>query len=120
MTAADRLAEIKVRADAATDGPWTWASHRTVDGDEWAVFDPHGWALASNRDGWTPDAVFIASARADVPALVKALQVVLQRHRRREAYDGNLDYCEVCVDTYGADWPCPEVRAINAALGVER
>lgn len=74
MSILDRLDEIQARADAATDGPWTWASHRTVDGDEWAVFDPHDWALASNRDGWTPDAEFIAAARTDVPWLIEQVR----------------------------------------------
>ena len=92
MTAADRLAQIEARADAATDGPWTWASHRTVDGDEWAVFDPHDWALASNRDGWTPDAEFIAHARTDVPRLVAALRAVLDLHRPLRLYE-HEDVC---------------------------
>lgn len=32
------LDEIQARADAATEGPWTWAAHTTADGDEWAAF----------------------------------------------------------------------------------
>ena len=47
----DLLDEIQDRADRATDGPWSWASHVTVDGDSWAVFDGSDHALASP----TPD-----------------------------------------------------------------
>ena len=36
----DLLDEIQDRADRATDGPWSWASHVTVDGDSWAGGDP--------------------------------------------------------------------------------
>lgn len=59
------LDEIQARADAATEGPWTWAAHTTADGDEWAVFDGGDSAIAANRDGWAPDAAFIAAARTD-------------------------------------------------------
>ena len=47
----DLLDEIQDRADRATDGPWSWASHVTVDGAPGAVFDESDHALASNRDG---------------------------------------------------------------------
>ena len=63
----DLLDEIQDRADRATDGPWFWASHVTVDGAEWVVFDESGHALASDRDGRVSDAKFIAHAREDVP-----------------------------------------------------
>ena len=75
----DLLDEIQDRADRATEGPWSWASHVTVDGDSWAVFDGSDHALASNRDGWGADASFIAHAREDVPRLVAALRGVLRQ-----------------------------------------
>ena len=78
MTAIEtRLAEIRARAEAATDGPWEWAARTTVDGDKWAVF--HGEstsALAMNNDGWAPDAEFIAASRTDLPALLAAVEAV--------------------------------------------
>ena len=43
------LDEIQARADAATEGPWTWAAHTTADGDEWAVFDGGDSALGFRR-----------------------------------------------------------------------
>lgn len=75
----DLLDEIQARADRATDGPWSWASHVTVDGDPWAVFDESDHALASNRDGWAADAEFIAHAREDAPRMVAALRGVLRQ-----------------------------------------
>ena len=78
------LDEIQARADAATEGPWTWAAHTTADGDEWAVFDGGDSAIAANRDGWAPDAAFIAAARTDLPRLVAALRAVLEVHRRAQ------------------------------------
>ena len=80
------LGAFRARAEAATEGPWTWASHTTADGDEWAVFDPADHALASNRDGWAPDAEFIAHARSDIPALldeVERVRVVRNIWRKR-------------------------------------
>ena len=68
----DRLAEIEARAGAATPGPWTWAYHETADAYKWAVFDATDHAIATNSDGWGPDAVFIATARNGMPALVAA------------------------------------------------
>ena len=75
----DLLDEIQDRADRATGGPWSWASRVTVDGDSWAVFDGGDHALASNSDGWSADASFIAHARDDVPRLVAALRGVLRQ-----------------------------------------
>ena len=121
----DRLTEIGARVEAATPGPWTWASHETADADKWAVFDATDHAIATNSDGWGPDAVFIATARNDMPALVAALRGVLEMHQPVEIepsdticgecsyrlpngrYFGKVEY-----------WPCPTVRAITEALEV--
>ena len=91
MTAADRLDKIQARADAATDGPWS--SHAfgySGDGEPSSIVVHHGkfnWQAV--RDGefvasmprWdaqeSDDAVFIAHARTDVPALVAAVRAVL-------------------------------------------
>lgn len=93
----DELAAIKARANAATEGPWTWASHTTADGDEWAVFDPADHALASNRDGWAPDAEFIAHARSDVPALLAEVEQLKANpgdayHTMAELYEYRMLY----------------------------
>ena len=109
-----RLDEIEARTRAATEGPWTWATHSTADGDEWAVFSPADWALATNRGGWGHDAEFIAHARTDVPALVAVARFALSLHSQ----DGDRDECGHCADSYGEDgWPCSTVREIHRLLG---
>ena len=110
------LDEIQDRADRATDGPWSWASHVTVDGDSWAVFDGSDHALASNRDGWGDDAEFIAHARGE-PRMVDALRGVL---RQADALD------ELAASPIGASYAgalrlgARGIRhAITKALGAE-
>ena len=109
-----RLDEIEARTTAATEGPWTWATHSTADGDEWAVFSPADWALATNRDGWGYDAEFIAHARHDVPALVAALRAVLELH---DELDGHCWYCRDINDDSPIPYPCPAVTTIRQHLG---
>ena len=113
----DLLDEIRDRADRATGGPWSWASRVTVDGDSWAVFDGSDHALASNSDGWSADAEFIAHAREDVPRMVAALRGVL---RQADALD------ELSASPIGASYAgalslgARGIRhAITKALGAE-
>lgn len=75
MTAADRLDEIRTRADAATDGPWEYPEN-LLGLKNTTVF------VADRSDGVAlvkspATAEFIAHARTDVPALVAALRAVL-------------------------------------------
>lgn len=134
----DRLAEIEGRAGAATPGPWGVNSE--VGSNElcnYTVYGIPGVASATWTGDDSPafahcegmsraDAEFIAAARTDVPALVAALRGVLEMHQPVEIepsdticgecsyrlpngrYFGKVEY-----------WPCPTVRAITEALGVE-
>lgn len=125
MNAADRLAQIEARAQAATEGPWTWDAHRvpTLSG---RAGDPATYAYdvevveaehsgeCGCRSACTldlhvspDDAEFIAHARTDVPALTAALRAVLDRH----ADDGE-GFCRCCEFV----WPCWTVRDIEEAL----
>jgi len=70
------LAAIRARAAAATPGPWRALGTGRAGGDHWYVCDENQ-SLASiacndgeNEDQREPDAVFIARAREDVPALL--------------------------------------------------
>ena len=115
------LAKIREQADAATEGPWSWGALPTVDGDEWAVFSPEDWALATNRDGRVADAEFIAAARTTVPALVSALEKVLAMHTPKN--NGRVSMCCSCEqwiessdDEACIEYPCPTVTAIITAL----
>jgi hypothetical protein len=78
MTAlTDYLAEVKARAEAATDGPWDIEHGRlwTDPGDAaWA----EQIAVFTGSRAWMSDAEFIAAARTDVPKLVAALEAVLR------------------------------------------
>lgn len=120
-----RLTEIGARVEAATPGPWTWAYHETADADMWAVFDATDHAIATNSDGWGPDAVFIATARNDMPGLVEALRRVLEVHRPVVRYPGGRknEVCDMCYHPSQSGvpgrWPCPTVRAVADAMGVE-
>lgn len=111
------LAEIKARADAATEGPWESGKYAPVRraGDYyevvWLDVDTSAPGPASYGVGIGEfDAEFICHAREDVPRLVAAVEAVLAIHCDE---DGDCDVCEPLA------WPCPTVRAITAALAGE-
>ena len=130
-----RLDAIKARAEAATDGPWVQgrfidSHHTSRKSDEWKsnadeqerlsvrVGDPMGEHVARITDGDHSDAVFVAHARSDVPALVAAVEVVLELHQpyiTRSAWQT----CNECWNSGTAEivYPCPTVAAIRTALG---
>lgn len=80
-----KLAEIQACADAATEGPWT---HRTNASDPMGFVEaridgkPYGQEILG--DDYFPelnkaaDCSFIAHARTDIPALVKALKRAME------------------------------------------
>ena len=64
-------------------------------------------------------------ARTDVPALLDALEKVLRLHPRVVVLHADPEFgrmeddaiCGACIVNHEpADWPCPTVRAITAAL----
>lgn len=139
----DDLDRLDKLAEAATPGPWAWHSRQTVDGDSWAVFDCTDHALAVNRDGWVPDAEFIAAANPTVVReLIKRVRKAARAHRlvaklygkataerdaalAREAKVRELHMEEVIAvhESYGPErwcprcqehYPCPTIRALDA------
>lgn len=121
----ERLDEIKARAEAATEGPWTGNN-----GDGYGAYcvdNPTGRTVARCEYGpyeGSRDATFIAHARTDVPALVVAIEAVLALHSMEaDGYGGWM--CATCLDDErGFDperepYPCPTVTAIQSALGEE-
>ena len=121
----NRLNEIEARANAATEGPWE---------ADWRFT---GWDISGNDDDGLPaliasdaygeDAEFIAAARTTVPALLDALEAVLEIHQDGGESQGYLDdgsygdmphCCTECgsLGEYGVLWPCPTVEAITTAL----
>lgn len=128
------LARIRARADAATEGPWEWEGESD---EAWpqgensliARGDAEDLVIGSwGHDAYgitvdDPDAEFIAASRTTVPALLDALEKVLELHHpipctitdRHGVSDSTV--CDHCLNP---EWPCPTVAAVTAALaGVE-
>ena len=116
----EALARIRAQADAATEGPWELL------GDGEYVSGP-GILVAPDDGGVTSaDAEFIAAARTDVPALLDALEKVLELHQpvtdgmgfTEDGYGGISPACSSCgtSDEYAVPYPCPTVTAITTAL----
>ena len=89
----ERLAEIRVRAEAATQGPWEAQDYSADPGDEVSCItagEPGtmrqravAYAIAyswTTPESCAADATFIAAARTDVPDLVAEIE------RLRELY----------------------------------
>lgn len=125
MTAADRLAEIEARLEAATRGPWEQCAYKTSSGDMgYSVDQMYGDEIAEEvaRMPRTPqgsaDAHFISHARQDVPALVAFARAVQALHVRVPGTDGHgkpYATCSTCLNGYGEprDWPCVTGAALQ-------
>ena len=136
MTIETRLAKIRARAEAATEGPWMVNGP----GEEWAAISsgPHAVIHAYTvHDGDCPgcecgdgaaevaltieDAEFIAASRTDLPTLLAAVEAVIVLHRltsvSEDYYDQSVmrDVCAEC-DQY---WPCNTLNAITDALDAQ-
>jgi hypothetical protein len=133
-----RLAEIRQRVEKTTqirhDAIWV------VDPDDpTKVLSSHnagfdGSIVARALSMWEDDsdhadAIFVAHARQDVPALLSAVEAVLTMHEPwcLETCGGMCSpdtcavrKCRICELTTGLEtaWPCPTVKAISEALGV--
>ena len=142
------LARIRAQADAATEGPWT-AEYSGEQGN--CVLPPE---YQSTREAVAvtrllsaqADAEFIAAARTTVPALLDALEKVLERHAPMPIYvlaedceapddhqhgetpDGGDDlcwdeptgevHCRECFDRWGesVEHPCPTFADFIAVI----
>ena len=118
----ETLNRIRKQADNATKGPWVC----TLNGDESEVtyanapitWDDHGGEVFTEGD-----AEFIAAARTTVPALLDALEKVLELHHpipgtttdRHGVRD--TTFCDHCLHP---EYPCPTVEAITTALEAHR
>ena len=123
MTAADRLAEIEARFEAATDGPWEFQPRRGFqslsDNPGTIGFtDSAGYFVMMREGTWATEAdmTLVAHARTDIPWLIhqvkvrdKALRAVLELHFSRA---DRLPWRNEC----SGDYPCDTVRAITEAL----
>ncbi len=123
----ERLDEIKARAEAATEGPWTGNN-----GDGYGAYyvdNPTGRTVARCDYGpyeGSRDATFIAHARTDIPRLVAAVEAV-SLHVPEADTTGNV-YCVVRGADYYTDcptfksgdtWPDHIANVVARALGEE-
>lgn len=140
MTATDRLAEIKARAENTTSpGPWDYRPSQPGLGSVY-YRDPGlskdypvpgcGHCGLNDSVYETGDGEFIAHARTDVPALLAALDAVLAEHEciteRVATFSGSevISWCRICAprieDRWENRYPCPTVQAITEALEVDQ
>lgn len=109
LTAAERLAEIRMRVDAISDeNPF---SYDPWDDDSVDPTNTGDVVHAAVSRGWD------AGVKAEVPALVAALEAVLDLHQPDEFTE-----CRNCHTGQGEahPHPCPTVTAIAEALGDPR
>ena len=132
----ETLARIRKRADAATPGPWGADGH-VIDAQTGPGNCPGCSGIPSPAHepaclyseiagAGEQDAEFIAAARTDVPALLDALEKVLELHQpvtdgmgfTEDGYGGISPACSSCgtSDEYAVPYPCPTVTAITTAL----
>lgn len=138
MTAPDPTAAALARwrevEQAATNGPWVehYGDVRTAHTPATSK-RPERQSMYLAEWVIDADAVFAATARTAVPALLAMAEAVLALHPRAVAY--GVDVCATCSQVKDADewddpddspiaswlpWPCPTVTAIATAIGGAR
>lgn len=114
MPISDRLDEIR-------DRYVEWHQDR---GDHTPAPNTETWADADHPD----ESMEHCIVRNDVPAMLAALRSVLDLHQKGNARivvgvaGQDVEHCIGCSQISGEDliaWPCPTVRAAQAALGEE-
>ena len=134
MTIETRLAEIRARVGAATEGPWApWydqdgAPHMgglLMVGDGDGVI-PEGETWIEGVDinpvahTYTPeDREFIAASRTDLPALLAAVEAVMALHKCLIFPDDGIGEPTACGHCDNETWPCRTIRAITDALDAD-
>lgn len=73
MLTHEQLADISQRAEAATPGPWMTVQPGGPNGSFWSICNQNGNIIALRLSQSPEDAAFIAAARADIPALLNAV-----------------------------------------------
>jgi hypothetical protein len=122
------LAAAEARATAATPGPWThelYAERRLPPGARPSGrLRADGFPIASNVDDL--DGAFIAAARTDVPALARAVRLLLRLHElERAVFRGSQYHAPPGLDEEArgaiedASRDLADVRAELAALGLD-
>ena len=119
----ETLNRIRKQADNATEGPWEadGLEGTVTSKTDGLVTDPQGpYLVVDGITMWAEsDAEFIAASRTTVPALLDALEKVLELHSPRDdAWSAGIT-CNGCYDSqYDVyePYPCELVEAITTAL----
>jgi hypothetical protein len=116
----------RARANAATPGPWTAITSGRANGDHWYVCDDsQGLAMISSDDGINedqrePDAVFIAAARSDVPALADEVDRLRAENEQLQELNGqqarHIEELRKPVQEHCRRWHIPAITERDAAL----
>lgn len=128
------MQEQRHLAEAATPGPWD--SYRP--NAAYRIFEVCSTTAQSLNEtlaevsGYNADndSEFVIAARTSVPTLIAAVEVVLSEHTDGGPSQGyfkegdrweytSREHCCVTCGThgeYGVEWPCPTIRAIEAAV----
>ena len=112
------LAAIKARAERATEGPWE-VRIAGVEGDSFVaatgpwcrIRDGNGYGKAE-EDRVEEDAIFIAAAREDIPALLRAVEVLQER------IVFAIEHCQECDGGGGCEQCDANIKAL-ADAGLE-
>ena len=115
MSAADRLAAIRARLDAATPGPWSYTlGTPTMGGTTWSLRvagKPGIRAGVVEYQHGDANAEFITHARTDIPALLAAVEAALALHQPRE--EAVLDDPECLREECDHDGECPPTGSVT-------
>ena len=123
------LDESQRLADKATAGPWEYMTNETPDGENlyFTIEDSEQESVAETNGSYQgrADAEFIAESRTRLPQAVAALREVAKLHQPSPySYPDGSAPCRECnrSDSTGLAptwWPCPTLRAVTEALGLE-
>lgn len=97
----------------ARPGPWE-NYDGTVGNTFWNEGEPDFEPLSYTHIMARADAEWIAHARQALPAATAAIWAVLDQHAPLQSDTSDLSVCEEC--DRAAEWPCPTVQAMTAAL----
>ncbi len=100
MTITEYLAQVKERAEAATDGPWSFNTSLMTTARVWMDTPDEGLYLSCNYEFAKPNMAnetrFIAHARTDVPVLLEMVELLI-KHLDMQHYFHVDESCKEAV-----------------------
>jgi len=106
------LEPIKARMEAATPGPWIWYGTTFSERDILVCkknYEP------ITLEPWSPDGVFLVSARTDIPTLVAEVEELREKLTEtaniiRKYIRGEYKAVKKAMREYGFDFDLPETE----------